>query len=166
MFPNNNIYISPHALTIPYDPDNDPDCILTSETTQEAIDELCAYIFISASPGFTWGRSGNITAGSWLLNDTVPSNLTGRNIFLYNAQIEMIYTSNELVNTYDLSIYEHDGTTYSLLSTISVVAAKSVESYLSTPVSITKGKELAAKIETGSGKNITAGLLMRGTLTP
>jgi len=163
---NHPAYIGPHALTLPFDPDNDPDCILTSETTQEAIEELCGYIAISASPGFTWGRSGNVPAGSWLLNDTVPSNLTGRNIFLYNGQIEMVYTSNEITSTYDLSIYEHDGTTYTLLTTISLISGKSIENYLATPISITNGKELAAKIETGSAKNVTAGLLLRGTLIP
>lgn len=166
MYPNSNIYISPHGLTVPFDPDNDPDCSLTSETTQEAIEELCRFTAISASPGFTWGRSGNVTSGAWLLNDTVPSNLTGRNVFLYNAVIEMVYTTNEITNTYNLSIYEHDGTVYTLLTTISLVSAKSVEVYLVPSVNVTKGKELAARVTSGSGKNITAGILMRGTLTP
>lgn len=36
------IRIGPHAFTVPFDNENDPDCNFTAETVQEAIEELCA----------------------------------------------------------------------------------------------------------------------------
>lgn len=162
------LYITPHSWSVPVETDTDRANGIPDEfdNIQLALEWIVDRVAISASPGFTWGKSGNITPNTWLLNDTVPSNLTGRNIFLHNAQIEVVYTSNQSVSTYDLSIYEHDGSTYTLLLTISVVAARGVEVELSTPISVTNGLELAARITSGSAKNPTCGLLMVGDKTP
>lgn len=161
------IYVTPHAWNTPVETDSDRSNNIPDEydNTQLALEWIVDKVAISASPGFTWGKSGNIT-NAWLVNDTVPSNLSGRNIFLHNAKIEMIYTKNEKISTYDLTIYEHDGTTYTPLRTISVVGARGVEVTVDPPVSATQGKDLAAKITSGSAKNPTAGLLMVGTKTP
>lgn len=116
----------------------------------------------SASPGFTWGRSGNITSGAWLQNDTVPSNVTGRHIFLKNARIKKVFISNEVVNTFTLDIYEHDGSTYTLLTTLTVTALRKLEASIN--VAVTYNKELAIAVGTGSCKNIVCGLLITGDL--
>ena len=49
----------------------------------------------SASPGFTYGRSGNLPSSTWLLNDTVPCNQSGRVNYLNNCFIKkMLYEAS------------------------------------------------------------------------
>jgi hypothetical protein len=117
---------------------------------------------VSASPGFTWGRSGNVSSGAWLQNDTVPSNVTGRHIFLHNAYIKKVFISNETVNTFNIGIYEHDGTTYTLLYTSIVTGLRKFDESIN--IAITYNKELAMYVSSGSCKNIVCGLLIAGNL--
>jgi len=119
----------------------------------------------SASPGFTFGKSGNVPNGTWLLNDTVPSNKAGRALYLYNSSLEAMYVRCENASTFDIEIYEHDGITYTLKYTINVVASRALDTILTIPVSLTQGKELAAKIVNGSAKNPVIGCQLRGSLT-
>ena len=156
-----NAYIPPQAEDVEFDPSN---CeAITSDDVQGAIEDLCEKVDTSASPGFTFGRSGNITANTWLLNDTVPSNKAGRTIFLNNATLESVFVSNESPNTFDLEIWEHNGTTFNLLTTVSISAARNA-TFSAGSLSLTTGYELAVKVVNGSGKNITAGLLLSGDL--
>ena len=123
------------------------------------------FVSVSASPGFTWGRSGNISSGSWLLNDSVPSNNTGRNFPLYNGELIQISVSNDDVNTFTIGFYQHDKTTYTQLATASIVAGqRGVFNY--TGVLITQNLELAVKIESGSCKNPVVQIIAKGTITP
>jgi len=137
------------------------------DSVQEFLEYLLTVIGISASPGFTWGGSGTINGGSWLLNDTVPANRTGRTIYIYNAEIVQIFSSNEIISTYTLGLYEHNKytDTFTQVATLPVTAdyGDTID-LIDTPV--TKGLELAMKVETGSGRNITAGVLMKGTTEP
>lgn len=126
---------------------------------EEYVDQKTA---ASASPGFTWGRSGSISATAWLQNDSVPSNVTGRHIFLKSAKIKKIFISNENVNTFALGIYEHDGVTYTLLGTVTVSALRKYDQALD--LSLTYNKELAIAVTSGSCKNIVCGLLIQGNL--
>jgi hypothetical protein len=139
---------------------------LTATDVQAAIDELKSSAASSASPGFSFGRSGNIPASTYLLNETVPSNKAGRNISLYNAYITEIWSNNEDVNTYTVELYSHDGNeiNLTLLTTLTITAARSGS--LSTNVSVAYGKQIAAKIGSGSAKNVLCGLIVKGTLTP
>ena len=107
---------------------------------------------VSASPGFSFGKSGNTPSGTYLENETVPSNKTGRPIDLAGAVITQISIANETINTFDVELEEHDGVTYTSLGTFSVTAARSTK-YSNLNISITDGKELAAKISDGSAKN-------------
>jgi len=121
----------------------------------------------SASPGFTWGMSGNVK-NQWLLNDTVPSNRTGRNFPFYNGEIIKVSVSNELSNTFDVKIYEHDGTTYTLLTTVSMVAQRSSVFILS-GIFVTRNKELAVYISASganAAKNPVVALILSGTNKP
>lgn len=156
----------PVAFDTYFDPNNDPDCNLTQETVQEAIEELCNNTSASASPGFTWGKSGAVS-NSWLLNDSVPSNLAGRNFSLNSGLLTQVAVSNENINTFDVEIYEHDGTTFTLLATVSIVAARSgvFDDTDFGTVNITQGKELATKIVNGSSKNPVVACILSGTIT-
>ena len=152
-----------HAIETPFDKDNDPSCEFVSENVQDVIEELCNRLAVSANPGFTWGRSGNVTTNTWLLNDTVPSNKAGRTVTLANGEVTRILTASENLDTYDITIFEHDGDEINLASVVtkSVVASRTGD-FVVTSASITQGKQLAAKITSGSAKNLVIGIFLQG----
>jgi len=162
------VYISPHGLTVPFSPGNNPDCFITEETVQEAIEQLCIGVQTTATPGFTFGRSGSLPTNTWLLADTVPSNNAGRLIFLYNAAILAIYAVNEINAAFSLGTYQHDGlgSTYTLKHTLTFLASEKTKfDILATPVPVTTGLRMGMKITNNNGKNVAAGLIIRGSLT-
>lgn len=114
-----------------------------------------------ASPGFSFGRSGNVTSGAYLLNESVPSNITGRPIGLNNGRITSITISNENINTFTIKLEEHDGTTYTSLGTWTVTSARG-DDFLNLNVSLTSGKEIAAKVNSGSCKNPIVTVYVKG----
>jgi hypothetical protein len=120
---------------------------------------------MSASPGFTWGRKGNINSASavaYLLNDDVPSNITGRIVLLQDAIIRQILITNGAASTFNVTVEEHDGVTYTSLITVSVVADRDTAAVVNVPV--TTGKQLAVRISSGSANNPVVGLILNGTL--
>ena len=119
------------------------------------------FLGTGASPGFAFGRSGNVTAGAYLSNETVPSNLTGIPIELVNGRITGLVVRNQDSNTFDVEIEEHDGTTFTSLGIFSVTASRG-DNFFSLDIEITIGKELAAKVSSGSAKNIKAILYVKG----
>jgi len=141
---------TPVAYQIPID-NSSIDCIDTSETVQEGLQELCQKIQEvgnKASPGFTWGSSGAIK-NSYLQNDTVPSNLSGRlctvNGFLTNI---FIITENS-DDEYTLEIRKRIGNTFTTIVTLSAISSDGKRKYstsgLTIPVS--SGDELSAYIQ-------------------
>ena len=151
------------AEETPFDPDRAPECEFVATDVQGIIEEICSRIANSASPGFTFGDSGNVTAGAWLLNDTVPSNKAGRLIYINNAEIDSVFVSCETATTFNVDVYEHDSVTYTLLYTLAVVASRSA-SATDLGIALTTGKELAIQISGGSVKNPVVGAVLRGTL--
>jgi len=141
---------------------------LESTNVRDAIEELATELKLSASPGFTWGMSGTVR-NQWILNDTVPSNRTGRTFPFYNGTLEQISVSNEVPNTFDVLVYEHDGTTYTLLTTVNMVTQRS-GNFIVTGINVTRGKELAVYIAsaTGSDKatNPVVSLILGGSIGP
>ena len=141
---------------------------------EQYLRDQCAFSNVSASPGYTYGGSGNISNNTWLLNDTVPSNKAGRSIFLYNAKLLSVFVMNEKeTDSFDLEIYEHEGlgSTYTLIHTTNfpgggTTGDRIVFDNLVTPAALTTKKGLGILLTNGSGKNITAGLLISGTRTP
>lgn len=129
----------------------------------EFVPDFSEQIANSASPGFTWGRSGNLPAGTWLLNETVPSNRSGRTLMFAGMSITDIFTATENLDTYDLEIYSHDGNevNLTLLTTVSVVATRSAQFNLTTPVAVPQMKQIAARISNGSAKNCACGLVLK-----
>jgi hypothetical protein len=155
------------AESVPFDPTVSPSGNLTSDSVQGAIDELANRVAVSASPGFTWGRSGTVTANTWLSNDSVPSNTSGRTIFLNNATIEKIYVANEDPTILTLEFYHHDGseTNLTLIGQVTTTATRT--NTFTVSYSVPTGKQLAVKIKAGSNaaKNIVVGALLRGSST-
>lgn len=161
MTTSKHISIGPVAGSVPFDNSTNG---FTSTDTQAAIEEVKGLISTSASPGFTWGRSGNVGTNTWLQNDSVPSNTAGRLIGLASGKIEQAFLANEGVSTYSLEIYEHDGTTFTLLTTVTNTAAVSSFVDFVTPISITTGKMIGVKVSSGSAKNIVFALVLSGTV--
>ena len=151
------------AQNIPYD--NTDSGILATDVKQ-GIDELADSISTSASPGFSWGRSGNVSGGTWLLNESVSSNKSGRSVTFNNAEIVRIFSSTENLNTYTLEIYEHEGDSINLtlLTTLSVSSSRTGDSGTIT-IPVTTNRQLAIKLSSGSAKNIVVGANLSGSNT-
>lgn len=113
----------------------------------------------SASPGFQYGRAGDIAAGTYLQAvATVPTNTAGL-IVPFTGFITSAWTTNEAVNTYDLKVQRRVGAAFIDQGlTLSLVAARLIETSFLVPV--TKGQEIVMLVDTGSGRNIQAGLII------
>jgi len=155
------------ARSVFFDKDVDPDCGFQSENVEDAIYELCDRITVSASPGFTYGRSGNLPKNTWLLNDTVPSNKSGRINFLNSATITQIFVANEDLNAVKLEFYSHDGDENNLTLLGSVTTAAQRSNVFVTSFTVGYNKQIGVKVADdtpNSGKNIDLGLRIQGTL--
>jgi len=152
------VYKSSVARTVPFDNATNG---FTAENVQTAIEEIGA----SASPGFSWGRSGNSASGAWLLNDSVPSNLSGRVVTFASPEIKKIFSATETLDTYTLKVYEHEGNSINLtfLATLTVTASRSGDSG-TVSVPVTSGRQLAIQLDTGSAKNIVVGIILAGSV--
>ena len=159
-----NVVIYPVARAVPYD---NTDCTLVAEDVKSALDELCVNASVSASPGLLYSRSGNITPNSWLKFGLVPSNTSGYTVFLYNAEIIRVFVANEDLDTFDVSVYTHDGKAINLALEGSVSMNGTARSTtFTTSIALAKDKQVAIRVRNGVSKNTVVGLLMRGTLTP
>ena len=150
------------AGTVPFD--NSTNGFISDEV-QGAIEEVKDLTTSSSSPGFTWGRSGNLTSGAWLLNDGVPSNKAGRTIVLSEAKIVKVFTANEDLDTYSIGIYSHDGNdiNITLLTTLTVTASRTGNSG-TISISVPSGKQLGVRLDTGAAKNLVVGVIMQGNV--
>jgi hypothetical protein len=139
--------------------------ILTSTDTQGAIDELSDKVNTVATPGFSFGRSGNASSNSWLLNNEVPSNLVGVPIGISNASITEIWVGSEDVDTFDIKVYEHEGDeiNLTLLTTVSIVTSRT-DTFTSLSIPVTTGRQIATRIANGSAKNPKCFVLIKGDL--
>ena len=139
---------------------------LVSIKTGPAIRELFQQVGQSASPGFSWGRSGNLSTSTWLRNEGVNSNRSGRTVTFNTPEINRIFTSTEDLDTYTITIYEHEGDQINLtaLTTLSVVASRTGDSgNISIPV--TSGRQLAIRITSGTARNLVVGATLSGENT-
>lgn len=145
---------------IPY---NNTDSGLIATDVKTAIDEVANTVATSASPGFSYGRSGNTSSGTYLQNEGVPSNRAGRYIYIQNANIERLFISNESISTFTIQIYSHDGdeVNLTLLSSHTVTTSRGGDFIVNVPVAT--GKQLALFLSAGSAKNIVAGLELSGS---
>jgi hypothetical protein len=140
----------------------------TSTDAQAAIEEVNNKVLTSASPGFSYGRSGVTGPGTFLQCETVPSNVSGRWVYISNAVVKKVFVSNELAITYKLEILYHDGNEIGLTSLGTVTIAASRGGAFNVNWSVPTSKQLAIRIatdSTDSPKNIVCGLELSGTST-
>lgn len=131
---------------------------------EEAVNQIFA---TSASPGFSWGRSGTVTKGAWLQNDTVPSNVSGRTVFLAGAVIKKIFVANEDPVALKIELYHHDGAGVALTLLGSVTTGAVRTSKFDVTIAVPVDKQLALRVASDSpnqGKNLVAGVIIAGTL--
>jgi hypothetical protein len=137
---------------------------IPAANVQVAIDYLANKVATSASPGFSFGRSGVVPAGTFLQCESVPSNVAGRWVFITSASITAVFISNQVTGPYNLEVLYHDGNAANLtsLGTITVAALTYGGAY-SVAWSVPTGKQLAARISSGSARNVVCGLQLTGT---
>jgi len=149
------------ARGVPFDTNGNT---FSSTNVQDAIEEIGA----SASPGYGFGRQGNVGTNTWLLRSGgVPSNKTGVEVSITNPVLSRIDIGNENVNTFEVSIYEHEGDeiNLTLLATVSVVSSRSAtfdESNFGT-VNITSGRQVAVRVTSGSAQNLGVDITLKGS---
>lgn len=151
------------AKSVPFDNSTNG---FTSTEVQGAIEELNNKVNTSASPGFSFGRSGQITKGSFLQNETVPSNVSGRWVYISNAQVKKVFVTNESIITYSIEIMYHYGNEAGLtsLGIITVTSDKGGSFSVNWPVP--SNSQLAIRIDPNSAnnpKNVIVGLELAGT---
>lgn len=147
------------ASSVPFDNSNND---FNSDNVQDALEE----VGISASPGFSFGRRGNVAVNTWLRNEEVPSNRTGRTISISNPVAESVSLANRNITTYTVTFYEHDGNLINLttLGSITVNSARSDEQDIN--VTLTQGKQLAARLTAGTGvQDLVVGVIIRGEVS-
>lgn len=148
------------ADEIPFDNDDNG---FASDNVQDAITEIGA----SASPGFSYGRSGSLNNNTWLRRPgNVPSNRAGVTIQITNPIVVGVSCANRNVETYDVEIYEHEGNqvNLTLLGTVTVTAATS-ESF-AVNFTATQGKQLAVRLGdtfTGNVRDLGVDLTLIGS---
>lgn len=87
-------FTTPVAESVPFDPDNQPACPLTSEDVQAAIEELCMNLQQQSTPSFTWGKGGNAGKSEYLKNEHVECNKSGR-LVPFDGIITHVYINND-----------------------------------------------------------------------
>ena len=121
----------------------------------------------SASPGFIFGRGGNAAANSWLINNEVPSNITGIPFGLNNGKLLEVWAASEDVDTYSVEVYWHlgDEVSLTLLTTVNVVATR--QDFFGVldfgVVNVPPQIQLATKLVGGSAKNPKVALFVGGS---
>lgn len=135
---------------------------LTSTKTGPAIRELFNSGGNSASAGIIFGRSGNSSATTWLQNEGVPSNRTGVPLDINNPELTRISTGSENLDTYVITVYEHEGDSINLtvIDTITVTSSRNGSKTVS--LAITPGRQIAAAITSGSARNLKVTLSVKG----
>lgn len=143
------------AASVPFDNSNTD---FEAVTVQEALEEIGA----SASPGFSFGRSNSVFASTWLTNEGVPSNRAGRYVPIANPTITQLFTSNENINTYTLTFYEHDGDSVNLTQIATLTVTNSRGASLDVDIPVTQGRQLAVRLTSGNARNVVAGIILKG----
>jgi len=137
----------------------------------------------SASAGYIYGRTSNssggptnaVTSGDWLKTPSQNfSNISGLTFGLSNGKILGIFANTRDLDTYDFTIFQHDGDEVNLtaLVTLSVVATRMKVFTLAdiqaanggSDVLIGSPKQLAVRITDGSAQSASIQILPGGTL--
>ena len=154
-----------HQLIADEIPYNNTASGLVAEELQAAVDEMSSGGGGGASPGYILGDGGNSTKGTYLSNAGVPSNIVGIPIGVTNPRLKQITLGNQNSNIWSVTIVEHDGVTFTDITTVEVnPAARGAIFNVDFP--LTKGKELAARIadnSASSAKNAKVTCILKGS---
>lgn len=139
---------------------------LAAVNVQTAIDEVNSKILTSASPGFSFGRAGVVNPGTYLQCETVPSNVSGRWVYINSAKVKRVFVTDELAVPYTIEVLYHDGNNAgeTSLGTVAVVAGYG--GAFSVNWNVPTNKQLSIKLAASSpnsAKNIVCGLELSGT---
>lgn len=155
--------VTPVARTVPFDNTSNG---FTAVETQSAIEELSDIVSTSASPGFSFGRSGVCTAGSYLQCEGVPSNISGRWVYISSAVVEQVFVSNETSTTYKIEVLYHTGGGGGMTSLGTVTVTANYGAAFTVSWAVPTGSQIAIKIADDSAnnpKNVVCGLQLSGT---
>lgn len=112
----------------------------------------------SASPGFVYGRPGDVGAGTYLLvMGGVPSNTAG-NIVPFDGTITRAFVTSENADTFTVKIQSRSGIVFTDIGTLTVTASRKEDFDITIPV--TDGTEVVCKIDTGNCRNVQVGLII------
>jgi hypothetical protein len=137
---------------------------IPAANVQTAIDYLAGLSATSASPGFSFGRAGVVSAGTFLQCETVPSNVAGRWVYINSAVVRKVYVSNEVLGPFTAEVLYHDGNAVNLTSLGTVTTGAVYGQAFTVTWSVPPNKQLAIRVTTGSAKNIVCGLELTGTV--
>ncbi len=116
-----------------------------------------------SSPGFSYGRSGPCSAGTYLQIDGVPSNKAGRLVPFSTASLSNIFVVCESDSTFDIEIQTRIGVVFTTVYTASLINQRTFTVTNITNVEFLQGDELCVKIGSGSTANVNVGLIVRGS---
>ncbi len=129
------------------------------------LDKTQTNIGSSASPGFTFGRSGAVPNNTWLMADSVPSNLAGRVNPLIGGSVKKVFIANANASVVTLEVYYHNGNSVGLTLLGSVTTGSVRTSIFDVDFAVPENVQLAIKAASSGGNNLVAGLQMQGSLT-
>lgn len=156
---NDSIKKTTVAESIPFDNDTNG---FTSEDVQGAIEEIGA----SASPGYSFGRSGNLSQNTWLRRPgNVPSNRAGITVSIVSPKIIKVSCSNRNVETYEIKIYEHEGNQVNLVLLQTLTVNSSRGDVFDVDIVVTEGKQLAVRLGntfSGNVRDLGVDLVLSG----
>lgn len=111
---------NPVAESIPFDNSTNG---FVNDDVQKAIEENKTLVSVSASPGWSFGRNGNLNQGVFLYRPgSIVSNGTGITIGLVNPILRKVMIGTTTLAAFDIDIVLHDGnyTNPTVAATISV----------------------------------------------
>ncbi len=135
---------------------------LSSTDVQAAIEEVNTSVQVSASPGFTWGRSGN-TSDTYLSNDSVPSNTSGRLVPVTSGEITTIFIAAELNSTATIEVRLRVGSTFTTIASCPYGGTRKVTCSIASPPPVALNDELAIYVS-GAAKNPVVGIIIKGSI--
>lgn len=144
------------ASSVPFD---NTDTDFESTNVQDVLEEIGT----TASPPFSFGRSGNNSSGTWMQRvGGAPSNRSGVNVGFSDPKLVKVNCNTEDANTYELGIYQHQGDeiNLTLITTVSIISSRNGSFLLDVP--LTEDWQLGVRIESGSAKNIGVDITLGG----
>lgn len=116
-----------------------------------------------SSPGFSFGRSGSCSAGTYLQIDSVPSNKAGRLVPFSTAVLNSVFVVCEEDSTFTIDVELRTGSLFTVVYTATLTAARKFTETGIPDVEFVQGDEVCVKIGSGSTKNVNVGLVIRGS---